>query len=229
MQILRLFPGVAHALRRATGRILHKAEMEIATETVGSDYGAHTLPHDSLNSKSIVYSFGIGTDVTFDLGVIERYGCKVNGFDPTPSCRAWVAQQSFPAQFVFHPFGLGEVDSLIGFQSPGQAGHVSFSRARNGAMELALPVKRLSTIMSELGDTEIDVLKLDIEGFEYAVLPDMLQSAIYPKILAVEFHHKMYGYEDAATLSAVDSLRDAGFKLFFVSNTGREYSFIYNP
>lgn len=229
MQVLKLFPRAAHALRRATGRILHKAEIEVATETIGSDYGAHTLASDVLNARSIVYSFGIGNDVTFDLGVIDRYGCDVHGFDPTPKCTEWVAQQALPAQFMFHPFGLGEVDSLIGFQSPDQAGHVSFSRAKNGSAEVALPVKRLATVMAELGHARIDVLKLDIEGFEYAVLPDMIQSGIYPKILAVEFHHKMYGYEDATTNIAVKSLRDAGYRLFFVSNTGREYSFIHNP
>jgi hypothetical protein len=80
-----------------------------------------------------------------------------------------------------------------------------------------------------LGHAKIDVLKLDIEGFEYEVLPDVLHSGIHPKVLAVEFHHRMYGYEDASTIAAVNTLRDAGFKLFFVAKTGREYSFIYNP
>jgi FkbM family methyltransferase len=229
MQVLKLFPGVAYALRRLSGRILHTADIQIPSETAGSDYGAHTLPRDLLKSDSVVYSFGIGNDASFDLDIIERYGCNVHGFDPTPTCKKWVEKQAFPSQFIFHPIGLGEIDSLIGFQSPEKEGNVSFFRAKNNSIELTLPVKRLSTIMAELGDTQIDVLKLDIEGFEYQVLPDILLSRIYPKVLAVEFHHRMYGYEDASTISAVNSLRDAGFKLFFVAKTGREYSFIYSP
>lgn len=228
MQLLKSLPGLAHALRRVTGRILHKAEIDIESETIGSDYGAHTLPLGFLDTRSAVYSFGIGNDVTFDLGVIKRYGCQVHGFDPTPRCREWVLLQALPEQFVFHSFGLSEVDSLIGFQSPDREEHVSFSRAKNSSMDLALPVKRLSTVMNELGHAHIDVLKLDIEGFEYAALTDMIQSRIYPKVLAVEFHHQMYGYADDATNVAVQALRAAGFKLFFVSNTGREYSFIHN-
>ena len=229
MQLLKSLPKLAHAIRHVTGRILHKAEIDIKYETIGSEYGAHTLPLGFLEAKSIVYSFGIGNDVTFDLGVIKRYGCQVHGFDPTPRCKEWLLLQALPQGFVFHPFGLGEVDSLIGFQSPDRDGHVSFSRAKNNSIDLALPVKRLLTIMKELGHNHIDVLKLDIEGFEYAALTDIIQSRMFPKVLAVEFHHKMYGYADDATNVAVQSLRAAGFKLFFVSNTGREYSFIYNP
>ena len=40
---------------------------------------------------------------------------------------------------------------------------------------VAVPVSRLSTIMSELGHERLDVLKMDIEGAEYAVLDDMLR------------------------------------------------------
>ncbi|GIS18490.1 MAG: hypothetical protein CM15mP120_04060 [Pseudomonadota bacterium] len=43
--------------------------------------------------------------------------------------------------------------------------------------------------MRDLGHDHLDVLKMDIEGAEYAVLDDMLQSNILPDQLLVEFHH----------------------------------------
>ena len=44
-------------------------------------------------------------------------------------------------------------------------------------------------MMRDLGHDHLDVLKMDIEGAEYAVLDDMLQSDILPDQLLVEFHH----------------------------------------
>ena len=55
----------------------------VAAETIGSAYGSHTVVRDGLDARSVVYSFGVGEDVSFDLGLIERYGCMVHTFDPT--------------------------------------------------------------------------------------------------------------------------------------------------
>lgn len=51
-----------------------------------------------------------------------------------------------------------------------------------------MPVRRLGTIMSELGHTRLDLLKMDIEGAEFAVVRDMLSSRIEVDQLVVEVH-----------------------------------------
>jgi hypothetical protein len=43
--------------------------------------------------------------------------------------------------------------------------------------------------MNEFGDDHVDLLKLDIEGGEYEVLPTLDLRAMGVKILAVQFHH----------------------------------------
>ena len=43
-----------------------------------------------LNSKSVVYSIGIGTDASFDLELINTFNCEIYGFDPTPKSIRWV-------------------------------------------------------------------------------------------------------------------------------------------
>jgi FkbM family methyltransferase len=223
---LKTFPRIARFIRRARGRILHRPDLVIAYETIGSIYGSHTLPQNLLTDKSNVYSFGIGTDVSFDLGVISRYGCIVHGFDPTPKCVEWVTQNEFDPKFLFHPLGIGAEDNTVSFQSPLKSGHVSFSRASKPEAGIELPVMRLQTIMDELQHRNIDVLKMDVEGFEYEAITDMLDCRIHPSVVAVEFHHAMYGIPDEKTNEAVAHLRKAGYRLFFVSETGREYSFV---
>jgi FkbM family methyltransferase len=226
VQALKAFPRLASFIRQARGQILHKPELNVPSETIGSVYASHTIPSGSIDQNSVVYSFGIGTDASFDLGVIDKYGCFVHGFDPTPRSIDWVGKNVFQEKFVFHPYGIAERDGNVGFQSPSKQSHVSFYRSINTEHGVVLPVRRLKTIMQDLNHSQIDVLKLDIEGFEYATLRDILGANIFPRYIAVEFHHRMYAITDAETYSAVKRLQNAGYALFHVSNTGREYSFL---
>src|SRR3982751_577839 len=59
---------------------------------IGSGYGGWTIPVGLLDSSSVCYCAGVGTDVSFDLGLIERYGCDVFAFDPTPAAVDHVQQ-----------------------------------------------------------------------------------------------------------------------------------------
>ena len=42
------------------------------------------LNPEFINEKSIIYSFGIGEDISFDLSLIKEFDCNVFGFDFTP-------------------------------------------------------------------------------------------------------------------------------------------------
>ena len=71
----------------------------------------------------------------------------------------------------------------------------------------------------------LDLLKMDIEGAEYAVLDDMLQSGILPDQLLVEFHHgkrRKGRFPVRATRPRVDALISRGYKVFWASQRGRE-------
>ena len=51
------------------------------------------------------------------------------------------------------------------------------------------PVKSLSTIMKEKNIDKIDLIKMDVEGEEYRVLPNMIKSNIFPTQICIEFHN----------------------------------------
>jgi FkbM family methyltransferase len=215
------------ALRRFRGRPRHGVELDVASVFLGTDYGGYEIVPDLVSRDAIVYSVGIGEDISFDLGLIERFGCAVHGFDPTPRSLAWLEKQALPAQFLVHPFGLAEFDGVARFAPPANPAYVSHSvLPGHGGDRIELPVKRLATVMKELGHDRLDVLKIDIEGAEYAVLEDLLATGVLPKQLLVEFHHGMGGVALETTEASLDRLHAAGYRVFDARETGREFSLV---
>lgn len=224
---LKFIVRVYQRFRRILVPNLHKPYYNLPYEYHGSDYGGWPVLVDSLNSQSCVYSFGVGTDISFNLSLIAKYGCKVKAFDPTPRCVDWIMQVKTPEQFIFFSVGLSDCTQTLHFSAPLETSHVSYTAGVSGTATevVALPVQALDEIMKAQGDSKIDFIKMDIEGAEYDVLQDMIFKGIFPEQLCVEFHHGMYGYTAAQTLSAVDALEKVGYKLYFVSKVGREYGF----
>ena len=89
-----------------------------------------------------------------------------------------------------------------------------------------LPVKRMQTFLSELRHARIDLLKMDIEGAEYAVIEDLIASGILVKQLLVEFHHRWKEIGPSKTKQAIRNLNAAGYEIFAVSPSGEEYGFV---
>jgi len=181
-----------------------------------------------LSADSIVYSFGIGRDVSFDLSLIDTFGMTVHGFDPTPRSRQWVTHQDLPSRFVFHDVGVADSDGVARFFPPESPEHSSYSLCNNPAGDegLEAPVRRLTTIAAELGHTHIDLLKMDIEGAEYEVLEDLGRTGFPVHQLLVEFHGRYFPEGDRKTDEAIRLLRAAGFRLFHVASNKLDHSFL---
>lgn len=160
----------------------------MSIKQLGSEYGRHYVDIELLNKDSIVYSFGIGEDITFDVELIEKVGCTVYGFDPTPKCLEWIKNNNLPDKFKFFEYGLSNKDGNISFDAPPNPDWASYKESITG--QFSFPVKKLSTIIKELGheNKKIDFIKMDIEGSEYSVIDDIMQESIHPYQMSVEFH-----------------------------------------
>lgn len=170
----------------------------------------------------------MGQDISFDLELIRRFGVVVHAFDPTPRAREWLRHQELPPQFIFHDYGVAEFDGLAAFIPPQDPSHVSYAmieRRGGRSSSIAAPVRRLQTIMKDLGHEEIHVLKMDIEGAEYAVLRDVVSYELRVDQLLVEFHHRWPEIGLERTRTAIRELNKAGYRIFNVAPSGEEYSF----
>ena len=198
----------------------------------GNWYGGFYLACSKLGINSVIYSFGIGEDISFDEAVINRFGCMVFGFDPTPRSIDWLENKKvIPAHFNAFEYGIDLTDGMVTFYSPVNPAHVScsvLSKGRASERSFSVPMKSFRTITRELGHSYIDVLKMDIEGSEYEVIPDILSAGIHIGQIVIEFHHYFIDNGMKRTGELVNLLNSHGYKIFAVSDSGKEVSFISN-
>jgi FkbM family methyltransferase len=202
-------------------------------ETIGeTSYGQWCTDTSGLDKDSIVYSFGVGDDASWDLELIRRFGCKVYAFDPDPKSVAWVRDQHMPDEFVFIPVGLSGRDGEEKFYDPYNDKNVNVSILKKDKTFSYLPVKRLATFMQELGHDHIDLLKINIEGAEYKVIKDICR--VDARQLLMDVHNRFINsgwkglkpiYWDFKTRLLFWRLRRRGFKVVHVSG-GNAYTFI---
>ena len=89
-------------------------------------------------------------------------------------------------------------------------------------------MKTLTSTMKQLGHDAIDLIKMDIEGSEYAVLDEICQNNIKVDQILVEYHHHFSEIQVRKTKNSVKKLNEAGYKIFNVSENGHEVSFIHS-
>ena len=92
---------------------------------------------------------------------------------------------------------------------------------------IQVPAYTIATIMRKLQHKKIDLMKIDVEGSEYEIVEDMIRSQIKPQQLLIEFHHRFKNKSKIMTINAIKHLQENGYKIFSISETGREVGFIH--
>ena len=137
----------------------------------------------------IVYAFGINDDTSFEEELVNRTRCQVFAFDPTVKGLPVSALNATPPLQLYKQ-ALG----------PRDAPSRTFLIERN-----------LLSIMKELGHTYIDVLKVDVEGAEWASFAPVFAAGPLPVgQLLIELHYK----DVATTFDFIGQLEKQGFRAF---------------
>ena len=220
------------AIKHLLGRDLYLTpKLHIPLEHYGNRHADWSVPADFVSASSIVYSFGIGEDASWDMQLIAAKGCVIHAFDPTPKSLAWVGREIFEPRFLVHPWGLAAEDGTIDLWLPANPSHVSASCRPSPSMSsirIRVPCRSLPSIMAELGHSRVDVLKMDIEGAEYEVLDSIINDGTISRIgaLLVEFHHWMPSFRLGDTRAAMKRMTATNLLPAWVSDSGHELLFV---
>ena len=195
----------------------------------GSPYGGWYFASEAIDDKSIIYSFGIGEDISFDQQIIKEKDAIIYGFDPTPRSWKYISNKNL-SNFYLYKFGISDNDCNKKFYAPENEEHVSFSTFRNSNKNDSIDAQFycLDTILKKHNHTHIDLLKLDIEGEEFNVLLDIIRSPIRPKQILVEFHPEKSKEFRSKHFDIIKKLKRIGYRLVYFSNGYRECSFYFN-
>jgi FkbM family methyltransferase len=175
--------------RRAAGQIEHEW-----------DYRAIDWP---LNSKSVVVEIG-GYIGRWALQIAERYHPHLYIFEPQP----WAAQACGDAlgdAARVLPYALGDRDGTFPMGAYETDG-CSFLRPG----DIPGTMREIGQAFKGLGLSHIDLMLMNIEGYEYTLLPYMLELGIRPARLMVQFH-PFDDVQQAATARIFERLAALGY------------------
>ena len=164
----------------------------------GEDYGGFEIVETVLDDESIVYSFGIGEDLSFSKDLVNKYGCNVFAFDPTPKSIEYVRKNELynDNRFNFFEWGLSNRDEIGEFHLPSDDANVSGSLnswSGVGGETIKVVLKTIPSIMRELNHSYIDILKMDIEGSEFDVIDSLFDNNdIKIGQICVEIHDRFF-------------------------------------
>lgn len=181
-----------------------------------------------LDKNSIIYSAGVGRDISFEKAVVSRFKVNIELFDPSPTGIATMElAENNISNIHFTPVGIAGKSAIARFSPPENELEGSFTVALKSDLFVEFQCKDLSRLMEERGHLSIDLLKLDIEGFEYEVIDDIINKSIDIRQICVEFHHFINGIKICETLKAIANLRAAGYMMIY--KTRFDYTFYRKP
>jgi Methyltransferase domain len=207
----RLADAVARTRRRWRG-IEPRTRVEIRCERV--EHGGWWICPQAIRRGDVVYSFGVGGDLSFEMALVERYGARVFAFDPDPATAERAASLETPHPHLrLLPMSIGGRDVRRDVDLP-------------GGRSVEARVLRLPSHMRLLGHRRIDVIRLDVPGAETDVIRDLVRMDVDVQQLLLAFREEPSPDARRRTESAVKALGEHGYRIFHISPDGRELSFI---
>jgi FkbM family methyltransferase len=216
--------GLFRQLKRAFIFPLSKG---IPTVLVGS-LDQWALPLGVLNQDSFIVSAGVGTSITFEEDLTSMFRTRIILLDPSPTGVQTMNARVRDELIEFSPRGLAKRSGNVSFGLPDRLEEGSFKKG-TGSDGLMFTCVSLTDLLEENKKSKIDLLKIDIEGFEYEIIESMIENNIQVDIICVEIHHnKVISIDETIVDAAKLILRVCRNDYVIVYNKNMDFTFVHN-
>jgi len=169
-------------------------------------------------SKPVIYSFGVGNDVSFDVEAANLFGVPIFMYDPTPNVALFMKDYEDNERLIFKKEGIYSRDAEVKLYTSDKVLNSSLYPIHGKDKHEIVRCRTLADFMAENGHDHIDILKMDVEGVSDEVLEQIMdETQIRPKQIVTEFEIK--GIENPLTylpriLAVAQKLQDQGYLIF---------------
>ena len=193
------------------------------------NYFNYRLKTDLIPKNPIIYSFGIGGQIKFELEILRHFEeAKIYCYDPTST--EFIKNFKLSKNIKLIPYGIWVEDKKIPFflNRPGGVGSATdyFGKLYNTIDHFQCYT--LKTLMQMNNDKKVDILKIDIEGAAIEVINQILDVKIFPTQIAAEFE-----FTENDNLTNEEKIKYAFFKKKLINLINRmkklNYSCYNNP
>lgn len=153
------------------------------------DNAEWTLRYDyCLDENSLVLDLG-GYKGDFTKEIVDRYHCKVMIFEPVPEFANNIKTRFINESKVsVYTFGLEDIDSIETLYLSDN-GSSTFRNNQGEALEIVY--RDVETFFNENNISSVNLMKINIEGGEYALLEKMIKSNLVSRVdnFQIQFHN----------------------------------------
>lgn len=162
-----------------------------------ADHARDLLHAHDLDAGSVVLDIG-GYDGEWAEKVHRKYGCQLHIFEVLPGLHKKIRERfDGVSDVTLHPWGLldRETRETVYVRGPGTTIYPD-SPDRNAPMDSReVRMRDVSEVLSELGHDEFDLVKINIEGGEYSLLPRLIDTGDHRRCrqLMIQYHEWIPG------------------------------------
>lgn len=227
---LKLLRGLRHDLFYS---LIHRETTDMEDLGDSAQSCNWTICTRGLGPHSVVYSAGVGKDISFEHALADKFGVKLILLDPSPTgLETMELNENHRPEFEFLPIGLAGKSGVLSLAPPGNPEEGSWMMGSLGDPtiddnRITVPCETVQDLMMRFGHNKIDLIKMDIEGAEFEVLDSILESGVEIGQIAVEYHNAVLeGVSRDSTIGSLWKLWRRGYRI--INKGGSNHTLLLN-